>query len=69
MVSQTQMLRIKSIQENASLVYGLSHDPIIASLLEQVALDIDWLCYNLQGAWSAVNAYQDELRQLQEKGM
>ena len=69
MVSETQLIRIRAIQENASLVYSLEADPVVKAFLDQIALDMEWLCYNLSSAWSTVGAYQKELSQLLKKGL
>lgn len=58
-----ELERIREILSRADIVYGLKNiNPMLEELLDEIAMDIDWLIDRLETAWSMVYAYQEELR-------
>jgi hypothetical protein len=67
-MSETEVQRVKAIMDNSAIIYGLEGvNPMLIQLLDQISLDVEWLCDRLNIAWSTVNAYQEEIR-IQNKG-
>jgi hypothetical protein len=66
MVSESEVIRLQSIESRLNIIYGLEINPMLSELLDQLAIDVDWLCQRLESAWSAVEAYQEELRYFYE---
>jgi hypothetical protein len=63
MATESELSRLNSIAQKANIIYGLENvNPIIEELLDEIALDMDWLIRRLNNAWSTVEAYQEELR-------
>lgn len=63
MATESELSRLNSIAQKANIIYGLENvNPIIEELLDEIALDMDWLIRRLNSAWSTVEAYQEELR-------
>lgn len=63
MVSESELGRIRDILQRADTIYGLENiNPMLQDVLDELAVDIDWLIERLEMAWSMVHAYQDELR-------
>lgn len=54
---------LRDIMGRLSILYGLDGlNPIIVDLLNDLTLDVEWLCDRLQTAWTVVEAYQNEIR-------
>jgi hypothetical protein len=63
MATESELSRLNSITQKANIIYGLENvNPIIEELLDEIALDMDWLIRRLNSAWATVEAYQEELR-------
>lgn len=68
MIGDDELERIREILSRADIIYGLENiNPMLQDLLDNMALDIDWLIDRLETAWSMVYAYQEELRYYYEQ--
>jgi hypothetical protein len=67
MATNTELERVNAIMSRAQIIYGLDElNPILEDLLDGIAMDVDWLITRLYSAWSIIEAYQRELRELQK---
>jgi|APCry1669189883_1035261.scaffolds.fasta_scaffold12477_5 hypothetical protein len=70
MTTESEIKRLESILELSAIIYGLENiNPLIIDLLNQISLDIEWLCERLSSAWSTVHAYQEEIKHLYNEGI
>lgn len=68
MPGDTEIERMRAIEARANLIYGLDNvNPIISNLLDDITLDVHWLCARLWSAWATVEAYQAELRNIYDE--
>lgn len=61
MANESELLKIKSIESSLEIIYGLDINPMLDELLDQIAIDVSWLCHRLELAWSTISAYQEEI--------
>ena len=55
MASETEIERARAIMDRASLIYALDNvNPIISDILDQITLDVQFLCDRLWSAWATV---------------
>lgn len=63
MISVNEEERYNAIMRAISRLYGMKNVPLeIRSTLDDLTLDVQWLCDKLNIAWATVEAYQRELR-------
>ena len=67
MTGSTDIERVRSIMDKAELIQGLDNlNPIISDILDDITLDVYWLCDRLWSAWALIEEYQEEIREIYE---
>jgi hypothetical protein len=67
MTGSTDIERVRSIMDKAELIQGLENiNPIISDILDDITLDVHWLCDRLWSAWALIEQYQEEIRESYE---
>jgi hypothetical protein len=65
MATPSEKERMTAIMDRMNIIYGLEGvNPILIDVLDAITLDVEWLYDRLNSAWSTVEVYQQELRQI-----
>lgn len=64
-MSDKEKEHLDRIMMRMSVLYDLDNlNPLLVDVLNDIAVDVEWLCDKLRLAWTVVEAYQNEIRRI-----